>query len=375
MPRPSPDRSLGNGTIFAAGASTGGVGDVFQRVVLELRARGRAVVVADLPPRQTAITAVAAALWRSWRDLRRSDHVHLELGSNDLAAFWFALAAVLIRSDCVVVAHDYPKLINDPCLGLTGSGRLPRAVALRVLKPLIDQRLRRLLLRHAGVVVTFGEEAREGFAEMGARDTRVVCHGSDPAPPGSPDPSEGDSILFAGFMGPSKGVDVLLDAWGEIEHDVPLPLVFAGAPDEPRFSEMMERYQHLSKPPQMLGSIAAESEFQSLIARSAIVVLPYRFSAPASGILVRAMATGRAVIVTPVPAARGVVRDGQNGLIVPAGDPRALASRLITLALDPGERDRLGAAAAGTAREQFSWERQLDDLEAAYASSRSGRQA
>lgn len=366
MRRRSPDRSP-DGTIVAAGATSGGVADVFRRAISELRNRGREVVVIDLPARRTATGTAIAALWRSRRRLRAANHIHLEFGSNDLGAFWFALGAVLIRRDCVVIAHDYPKLINDPSVGLTGSRRLPQAFALRILKPVLDQRLRRLLLGRAGVVLTFGEEAREGFMKMGAKRASVICHGSDPAPAGSPPPSRGECILFAGFMGPSKGVDVLLDAWSEIEDEVELPLVFAGAPDEPRFSEMMKRYARLNKPPRVLGAIPLESDFQDLIAHSAVVVLPYRFSGPASGILVRAMATGRPVVITPVPATRGIVRDGENAVLVPIADPRSLADRLLELARSPAERDRLGAAAAATAREQFSWERQVRDLEAAYA--------
>jgi glycosyltransferase involved in cell wall biosynthesis len=43
-------------------------------------------------------------------------------------------------------------------------------------------------------------------------------------------------------------------------------------------------------------------------------------------------------------AAGGLVRDGRNGLIVPAGDPIALAAALRRLARDPSARARMGAA-------------------------------
>jgi glycosyltransferase involved in cell wall biosynthesis len=44
-------------------------------------------------------------------------------------------------------------------------------------------------------------------------------------------------------------------------------------------------------------------------------------------------------------AAGGLVRDGHNGLVAPAGDPDALAARLSTLAGNPELRARLGEAA------------------------------
>jgi len=43
--------------------------------------------------------------------------------------------------------------------------------------------------------------------------------------------------------------------------------------------------------------------------------------------------------------AGGLVRDGRNGLVFPAGDPDALALRLQTLARNPELRASLGAAA------------------------------
>jgi glycosyltransferase involved in cell wall biosynthesis len=43
-------------------------------------------------------------------------------------------------------------------------------------------------------------------------------------------------------------------------------------------------------------------------------------------------------------AAGGLVRDGRNGLVVPAGDPAALAGAIRRLHDDPAERERLGAA-------------------------------
>jgi glycosyltransferase involved in cell wall biosynthesis len=45
-------------------------------------------------------------------------------------------------------------------------------------------------------------------------------------------------------------------------------------------------------------------------------------------------------------AAGGLVRHERNGLVVPAGDPAALAGALRTLRDDPTLRARLGAAAA-----------------------------
>jgi glycosyltransferase involved in cell wall biosynthesis len=143
----------------------------------------------------------------------------------------------------------------------------------------------------------------------------------------------------------------------------------AGGPDssEDTWVRRLSRgVSELPNAPRFLGMIAEERDFQRLFASAAVVVMPYRYSSPASGVLVRAMSAGRPVVATPVPAAREVVRDSENGLLVPIDDAGSLARALLHLCHHPEERDRLGAAAAETARLLFSWTTHVDGLEKAY---------
>jgi glycosyltransferase involved in cell wall biosynthesis len=59
----------------------------------------------------------------------------------------------------------------------------------------------------------------------------------------------------------------------------------------------------------------------------------------------QAMAVGRPVVTADTPAVREVLEDGRTALLVPAGDPDALAEALARLAGDAALRARLGAAA------------------------------
>ena len=59
----------------------------------------------------------------------------------------------------------------------------------------------------------------------------------------------------------------------------------------------------------------------------------------------QAMAAGRPVVTADTPAVREVLEDGRGALLVPPGDPDALAAALARLAADPALRARLGAAA------------------------------
>jgi glycosyltransferase involved in cell wall biosynthesis len=66
----------------------------------------------------------------------------------------------------------------------------------------------------------------------------------------------------------------------------------------------------------------------------------------------QAMNQATAIISTDAvgAAAGGLVRDDRNGLVVPAGDPRALAGALTRLAGDPELCARLGRAGARDVR-------------------------
>ena len=359
--------------ILAIGPGQAGVADAFAATVAALRAHGDDVAVQTIDPGSAPGLGGLRAAWRTRRALRAAEVLHVEFGANDAAVVWLALAATWLRGDCVFVAHDHPELAHAPGAALTpAEPRWARSVGHRVLSPLLDGWLTRRLVRRAGVVVGFGDGAAHARLAAGARDVATVPHGPLVTTVAPSPPSQGDSLLFAGFIGPSKGVDVLLEAWSGLGDALSLPLVLAGAAPPPHDAWLAGLLAGLGpgRAPRMLGAIDGEAPFQHVIERAAIIALPYRASNPASGVLVRAMSAGRAIVTTAVPATAGLVRDGENGLLVPAGDARALADAIRRLAADPGLRDRLGAAAANTARRAFGADAHVAALHAAYARAR-----
>ncbi len=75
-----------------------------------------------------------------------------------------------------------------------------------------------------------------------------------------------------------------------------------------------------------------------------------------SNALAEAMALGKAVFATDVGGTGEVLVDGQNGIIMPTGDPQGMAEKLM-LARDAALVQRLGEAARRTAQEEFSMPR------------------
>ena len=86
----------------------------------------------------------------------------------------------------------------------------------------------------------------------------------------------------------------------------------------------------------------------------AALLLTYREGMPRA--LIEAAAAGRPIITTDVAGCREVVRNGQEGLLVPARDVAAAASAIDTLARDAALRARLGAAAHARFQSRFTEE-------------------
>ena len=83
---------------------------------------------------------------------------------------------------------------------------------------------------------------------------------------------------------------------------------------------------------------------------------------------IEALAAGRPVVATRVGGVPDVVREGEDGFLVEAGDVDALAERLARLAADPELRERLGAAGRARVIPRYSVARLVDDIDLLYRS-------
>ena len=75
-----------------------------------------------------------------------------------------------------------------------------------------------------------------------------------------------------------------------------------------------------------------------------IACLPSYYREGVPRFLIEAAASGRPIVTTDTPGCREIVLHGDNGLLVPARDPVALADALETLLQDADLRRRMGAA-------------------------------
>jgi glycosyltransferase involved in cell wall biosynthesis len=364
--------------VFAMGPRDGGVADSFSQTLAHLADSEDCEVTATrvVDGRWPVMSAVG--LLGRWRThLIRANVIHVELGSNDRTMFWVSLLISLCSRRLLVLVHDYPLMSHSPAVGLMPSaGRWTSAFAHRILSPLLDHSLRRLLLRRAGAVAVMNQEARDAWSPDTRRVPLLLPHGVFPT---SQLPNVAPSLaryaLFAGFVGPAKGLDLLLDAWAASAHTGEMELIVAsdfGQISDPDILRSHRRASATNSPPRWVGFQEDEHALQSMIAQAAVIVLPYRRSSPASGILTRAMLEGRCVVASAVPAAVSAIEDGVSGLLVTPGDVNALTASIQRVIRDPALRDRLGENARSTARAAFSSTRQTDLLIAGYRSLAAG---
>jgi glycosyltransferase involved in cell wall biosynthesis len=94
------------------------------------------------------------------------------------------------------------------------------------------------------------------------------------------------------------------------------------------------------------------SDVRDVVAAADVVVLPsYREGVPRA--LLEAMAMGKPLITTDAPGCRETVREGRNGILVPAGDAQALERAVRELLTHPAERERMGEESRRLAVDQF----------------------
>lgn len=171
----------------------------------------------------------------------------------------------------------------------------------------------------------------------------------------------GGLVLYAGVLTPLKGVHHLIEAFAEaaaVVRSARLALVGA-APDEHYRQRLLRRVTELRLDGRVeFVPALPQAELAGWMARATVLVLP-SLSEGLGRVLFEAMACGTPVIASAVGGTSEVVRDGENGFLVPAGEPAALAGRLIGLLERPEEAERMGRAGHVFAEQFFSPEKYL----------------
>ena len=105
---------------------------------------------------------------------------------------------------------------------------------------------------------------------------------------------------------------------------------------------------------EIAGRVPVE-EVSRLLSAASVFCMPSRVE-PFGIAVLEAFACGLPAVVTRIGALPGMVRDGETGRVVEAGDVGALAEALIELLADPAKCRRYGEAGRGYALEHGTWD-------------------
>lgn len=167
------------------------------------------------------------------------------------------------------------------------------------------------------------------------------------------------SLMSIGRVCRQKGIDILLDAMEHLlTENIPVELkLVGGSYHEPEYEK--EIIARVTSPP-LCGRVAfigqvPHSQIATLLSQCAIYVQPSRYESQGIALL-EAMASGRAVVASDLPAVREYVTHDKNGVLVPSEDSEALARALIRLYRAPDFAE--GLARVGRVRvASFTWEK------------------
>lgn len=142
-------------------------------------------------------------------------------------------------------------------------------------------------------------------------------------------------LLFVGDLCRDKGVEVLLQAYAEMESQVPLVLigraVFDFSYNNPHNVLVFQNWPH--------------DAVMSAWSRCTIALMPSLVLDACPTVTMEAMALGRPVVASRIGGLPDIVTDGENGLLVPPGDVSALQQAIECLLKDLAMREHMGVQA------------------------------
>jgi glycosyltransferase involved in cell wall biosynthesis len=226
--------------------------------------------------------------------------------------------------------------------------------------------------------------SRAGYDELvplaPAGRVELIYHGLDldRFPPGAPaasgrdgsDPDDPVRLISVGRAVAKKGYGDLLEALALLPAGLAWRLVhIGGGPERPR---LMRRAARLGLGTRIEwrgaqaqdGVLAALREADLFVLASRVAKGGDRDGLP--NVLMEAQSQGLACVATQVSGIPELVRHGETGLLVPSGEPAALAGALAALIADPARRAELGRRGQARLVAEFSHEAWIDRLAAKF---------
>ncbi|MCA9754116.1 MAG: glycosyltransferase family 4 protein [Gemmatimonadetes bacterium] len=309
-----------------------------------LRAAANVVWSREAERRLTELVAAAKP------DVAHLHNFHHQLSPSVVDALRKAgVPAVHTLHDYKVLCPNYLMYVDGAPCDRCGHGSYGHAVRHRCLHGSIAasavammemtfHRWRGTLARGIAAFVAPSRFLRDKCIEFGFPPDRVrwVPNGVV-SPPTSASPAAGRGFLYAGRLSPEKGVMTAIDA---VARNDRLQLTIAGTgPAEP---ELRRHAARVAPGRVTFRGFVSRDEVEALARESRALVVPSRWWENAPLSVLEGLAVGIPIVATSLGGLPELVRPEETGLLVPPGDPAALAEALVRLEEDPELAARLG---------------------------------
>lgn len=297
-------------------------------------------------------------------------------GKNPLKELLSLLELVRIykseRPDIVHLVALKPVVYGGIAARLAGVPRVVAAIAglgyvftsrqlkARLLRPVLSTLLRALLNRPNVKVILQNPDDRNLLvaAKVVDQERTVLIRGSGVdlaafAPtPEYPDPPV---VLLASRMLWDKGVEEFVNA-AEIlrRRGTEARFILVGDPDSGNPASVPEEQLRSWHKAGVVECWGRRSDMPEVLAQAHVVCLPSAYGEGVPKVLLEAAASGRPIVTTDTPGCREVVRQGENGLLVPVRSPVELADALQRLIENPELRQKMGARGREIAVNEFA---------------------
>jgi colanic acid/amylovoran biosynthesis glycosyltransferase len=224
-----------------------------------------------------------------------------------------------------------------------------RSQVLRVAPELADNRLE---------VVRLGVD----YAALQLTDPEPISNSTQNSISSSAGPLK---LVCTGRMVSAKGHRILLEALAPmVTSGIELSCTLIGDGPERSSLEALCKRLGIDLQVRFLGAQAHHVTLAEVAQADVFVLASFAEGLPVA--LMEAMALGVPCVSTTIAAIPELIRDGENGLLVPPANPQALRDALSRLAHDPELRSKLGRKARATVEADYNLARNLDLLVATW---------
>jgi len=334
-----------------------------------LHARGWEVVLLSPPGDFAPKLAAAGFRWLPWDLGRKTTAPWRETPAlREIARIYRAERPDLVHHHTIkpgiygslaAARAGVPGIVNS----ITGRGFvfMGRDLHVRVMRGIVH-RMYRSAFRPGNVRAIFENRADlDYFVERRlippGRTALIESVGVDPAVYApSPEPDGVPVVLMASRMLWDKGAGDLVEAVRLLGAPERVRVALAGDPDPGNPKSIPRAQLEAWDAEGVIEYWGFQADMPAAIARCHVFALPTRYAEGVPTSLLEASACARPVVSTRIPGAADFVLDGETGLLVPPGDPPALAAALEKLLQDPALRGRMGAAGRRRVLENYTSE-------------------